>query len=183
MQRLQALALMATSISAQELLQQYVSCNADLDQTADRWGDFVVVEDPSGAQDCETKAVTAIEAVTEFEKYHFCVDFQVNDGVKECGYYKALTADTPEEIREWSSEAVGAKKYAALFIGDTSENEALAGEALTDDQQATRDDERDTAESGSESETEEPKEDADADAASRVFGSVIAVLAAAAMIQ
>ena len=56
-----------------------------------------------------------------------------------------------------------------MFIGDSTTNADFADRAATE----------------SESDGEEPKEDddADADSASRVFGSVIAVLAAAAMIQ
>ena len=76
------------------------------------------------------------------------------------------------------SEAAGADSWTALLIGSATPEADLAGVPLTTAEQTTRDDERKAAADAADGDS-----DADAESADRVFGSIMAVGAALALLQ
>ena len=114
--------------------------------------------------------LTALTTCSGFK--HEKVDGEYTD--EWCGYYKATTADGPADIREWMSKAAGLDSYVGFMIANITQP-FLDGVPLTDAQQTTRDDERKAA--------AEAAAAAAADSAERVFGSIMAVGAALALLQ
>ena len=161
MQNLLAFGLLTTSISAQTTLQQYVDCDPDTETGSALWTG-VPVNTATDAATCETELNKLIAAHPDLSPYTACAGYKMIGGVLTCGYYYALTAENPTDIRVGKTVDDGMDMWAAYYIGSATPVTDLAGIPLG------------ATEEGAVAVT---------DSASRICGAIMAVLATVAMIQ